>query len=134
MNGNIDYIRNIPEKFWNFVYESAGNPLKMRMALERLEREDILDMFRAFQEAQVELADRLITSERVKDVSEDTLDELTDSLIIFGKDIYIALYTGSLDLPPHEYWRWLPSVATIFADVFYDRFGVEIYNEADDLE
>lgn len=129
---NID--RDIPAELWAVIGACAGDPMELRKELGKRTREEMLVLFRGFLEAKTEMADHLVVSGRVTDASEDTLDELADSLVASGKDTYIATYRGTMALPDRAEWHRLPRLTSVFGDVFEERFDADIYDEVEDLE
>lgn len=129
MNDTFDIDRDVPEKMWAVLRRSAGDSEKLRAQLESVSREEFVAIFRAFLEAKTEMVDRLGTFGYVADASEDTLDELADSLLTLGKDVFKGVFEGETPLPPRRDWHRLPGLSSVFGDVFDERFGADIYED-----
>ena len=92
-----------------------------------MSRGAIVELFRAFTEAAVEMTDRLVVFG--VEGSEDTLDDLGDSLVVLGRRVYVGTYEGELPLPDRAEWEDLPTFAGVFGVVFHERFSAEIVDE-----
>lgn len=113
--------------------ESEGSPERFAELLRVVDKLDFIAVFRGFIEAKVELADRLESSGLARDASEDTLDDLSDSLVTAGRDVYIATFELRRSLPERDRWHELPTLTGEFGSVYEERFGGDIYDEIEDL-
>lgn len=127
----FDLQKHIPSELWDLFDETGGDEGALGDRLRELPRALFVQIFEGLVEARVELVDRLVSSGRVKGASEDTLDDLADSLAFSGKRIYEAALVGTSELPAEEGWHKLPGATSVFCRVFWERFGADIYDELD---
>lgn len=129
--GQFDFENDIPSELWDLVDEAGGDPKLLRDCLQTLPRALFVRIFEGFVEAKVELVDRLVTSKRAGGASEDTLDDLADSLVFSGKKAYAEAFAGRSDLPARDGWHKLPGATSVFCEVFTARFAADIFDELD---
>lgn len=125
--------RDLPEQMWTIVHKSEGDPEKLRKQLEELSREEFVLVFRGYLEAKVEMANQLTTSGRVVEVSEDTLEDIAEAIVVRGRKEYTDIYTGNRPLPPRAEWHVLSRFISVFGDLFEARFSSDIYDEVEEL-
>ena len=95
-----------------------------------MSRDAIVALFRDFYDAAADMTLHLV--QVGVQGSEDTLDDLGESLVAFGRDAYLETLEGVRPLPPRETWEEMPTFSGVFGGVFYERFGAEILAEIAD--
>ncbi len=123
---------DIPDLLWRLLEGAEKDPESLRKLLYNEPQETIIAAFRAYRDAQVELADRLVVTNRAGDSTEDTLDDLADAVVAMGKLVYCDLYEGRMDLPRRQEWEGLPTLIHVFGDVYDERFDLEIDDVLDE--
>lgn len=116
----------IPAELWMFVGPGTLTDAAVQERLNRMERQHIVRVYVALQDASTEMRDRLEQQGLVDDATEDTLDDLAHAIVLLGRKRYLEVYYGREQLPHRETWEDLPTVGHVFIRVFSERFGVEI--------
>jgi hypothetical protein len=134
LSDDFDLERDIPDELWALIETTGGDASILATELWALEREAIARLFNGFVGAKVEMAYCLSNSGRALDASEDTLDDLADSLIAAGKRVYDETYRGMCVLPDPVTWHELPGLTSTFVQVFTERFCTNIFDEIEELQ
>jgi hypothetical protein len=123
--------RDLPDELWEFL---ADHPTDegVSEALEELEAEEIVELFRAYIQARSEFVQELSGTNRADGASEDTLDDLAEELIRRGKDSYLDTYHGRKDLPPREQWDGFSGLVHLFVDFYSEHFEGELFDEIEE--
>ena len=120
--------KHIPDSFWSLIKEVNQSAHKLEEYLNQSSKENIVELFKIYVEAKVELVD--ILSERIE-ASEDVMDDLADSVVALGKNYYLDIYEGKRELPLRETWESLSLLSHVFDSVYHSRFNLEIWDEID---
>lgn len=118
----------IPKAFWDSIQNVENGKDSLRILLQALNKHSLIDLFRHFVTARTELADAISLRPEAVGASEDTLDDLADSIIAQGPESYLAAYHGTRPLPEMRSWGKARTIAHLFTDVFDQNFGENIYD------
>jgi hypothetical protein len=118
----------IPKPFWDSIQKVENGKESLRLHLEAVNKESLIDLFRHFVTARTELADAISLRPEAVGASEDALDDLADSIIAQGQESYLAAYHKTKPLPERRAWGKSITIAHLFCDVFDQNFGENIYD------
>jgi len=128
----FDPDSEIDDMLWDTIGAASGDEAAFLDALNQMGKEGVLRVFQAYVLARTELVDRLVATERAPGASEDTMDDLADSMVCQGRLVYLDVFRGDADLPHRDRWHQLPGLIHVLGDVFYDRFDEDIYDHLED--
>jgi hypothetical protein len=119
----------IPSSFWQLIEAANRDPEKLRATLRTLDRAVIADVFKTYVYARADLRGVFEERDETQESTEDTLDDLADSIVAMGREAYLNAYYQRDDLPDDDTWESLPTFVHVFDQVFYERFGGNIFDE-----
>jgi len=128
----VDPTQYIPAAFWEFIAHCATADTT-RAALQTLARHEVAILFRTFMQARADLVHELGITGRAADASEDTLEDLAQTVLLQGREPYLSTFRGKRALPPRSDWGTnVFGVVGIFDEVYLKRFGLQIFDELED--
>ena len=128
----------VPEKdlskgLWLVIDQASESPTKLQEILDNKEQHEVVALFIDFREAVVELSDKLVEDCRVDaSCSEDTIEDLADSITTKGYSVYVNTYYSRMALPEQEQWHSLAKLLHVFDPYYYQRFGSELEDDVDE--
>ena len=123
--------KDIPEDFWRFI-EANQTDDQVRASLAGMSKEEVVTLFKSCLEARTELAYQLAETGRSEDASEDALDDLSEGIISEGRRVYLDSYHGRTALPPHDEWERKRGLIHLFAAVYRQRYGGNVFDEVEE--
>lgn len=132
MNDVSAKIPALTPGFWAIVAEAERDRSRMRVLLEGMSREQMIDFHRQFFDAAMAVATPAHVSHMAPGTSEDGADDISRWVVAQGRDYYLeVLYHPEktpAEVEPH-------SPAQIFYEiprVFIQRFGEDIWDADED--
>jgi hypothetical protein len=116
----------IPDLFWQRLAEAGNDRDVLRRIMEQMGREELLDFYRVFYDAAVELTDSPF-SDYTGDLSEDDAASIAEWVVSQGRDYFMAVWRDPESIPKKIDATMTPSsFADVASKVFHSRFGESI--------
>ena len=111
--------------FWELVERAGSTDQQWKSELAKLTKEEFLAFGNAWLQAQIELQGEF-EDLGYGDHSEDALEDLADGILAAGRQSYFDAYEGRREIDVEE--EQSNSKFHCLCEVFYDRFGENLYD------
>lgn len=117
-------LDHLTEWFWNTLHKAEGSALQLKEILESLSDEKLYFFQEQFVDASVELKDLPYTKYMVE--SEDGVEDIAHWVVSQGKVYYLNVWYNPSKIPYSVESKTHEILYGVGADVYFERFGVEI--------